>query len=161
MAIRPATHSDIENVLSCGEHCEAVQLGGIFAWPGLLDGDTGEAVRVPQTGVSLIANIPSGNLGAGGKVSWEGFSEGMASFLPLNAETEGDTPPRAEQATLNNPILLKERPEYIRPRVAAGDGTTDLVATLLVAVGRVDHPASVASLVGAALWQAETKRRSH
>jgi hypothetical protein len=155
--IRPAQIDKGLNVLTCGDQCDAAEIGDIFTWSELLNGDSGAPVRVPQADVSLICLIPGGTLGNGALVRWEGLIDGVSCFFPLNID--GATPTPAIQTALNSPILLKERPLYVRPNVIAGDNTTDLVVTLLIAKGRPDQLAKAAAVAGAALAEAAIKGR--
>lgn len=92
-------------------------------WAGLLNGDTGRAVAVG--GATKIALQAKGTFGAGGTVTWQGSMDGTTWGAMGAGVTQTDS----------RIINLLERPEFIRPNVTAGDGTTNLTAMVVASEG--------------------------
>lgn len=96
-----------------------------FVWTGLLNGDSGSPIE--------FANYPdrsiqvSGTFGAGGSVLMEGSNNGEVSYSTLNKTTDG-TAMTIISASL---VGVLELAAQIRPRVTAGDGTTNLTVTMI------------------------------
>lgn len=86
--------------------------------------DTGQAL---QMGGSTIRSVQiTGTFGAGGTVVLEGSNDGT------NYVTLTDPQGNALSKTAAGIEAIQEITRYIRPRVTAGDGTTDLDVTMLV-----------------------------
>ncbi len=100
------------------------------SWAGLTQAslDTGAPVSVADA-VDIMVVILSGTLGAGGAITWEGSIDGVTWF-PLSSKI--GTPAAIVQTALLTPTMVQERPIFARPRVSAGDGTTSLVAAIIV-----------------------------
>lgn len=96
----------------------------LITWGGLLNGDDGARADWVEFADRCIQ--VTGTFGTGGSVTIEGSNDG-ATFHPLS-DPQGNpltfTTGRIEQAL--------ELPRYVRPRVTAGDGTTNLTVTLLM-----------------------------
>lgn len=90
-------------------------------WPGLLNADTGLPVTVTSKFWKLTLQV-SGTFGAGGTVLLEGSNDGT------NYSTLKDVGGTAISITDTSIARLEGIPQYIRPRVSAGDGTTNLSA---------------------------------
>lgn len=93
-------------------------------WEGLQTSDDGAPVELPAYSDRCVQ--VSGTFGVGGTILLEGSNDGatyatlrdvLGSAISLNA------------AGLRTPVDL---PRYVRPRVSAGDGDTDLAVTLLL-----------------------------
>ncbi len=100
----------------------------VETWSGLLNGDTGAAVLVADA-IDLLVMIVSGTLGAGGAITWQGSLDNT-NWFTLSSKI--GTPAAIAQTALLTPTMVQERPIWVRPNVTAGDGTTNLVASLLV-----------------------------
>lgn len=94
----------------------------LITWSGLLNGDDGAAAQ--WTDFADRCFQVTGTFGAGGSLTIEGSNDG--TNWSILSDPQGNpltfTTGRIEQAL--------ELPRYVRPRVTAGDGTTNLVATL-------------------------------
>lgn len=117
MATRAATITN-PNYMLADDGVQIVQ------WTGLLNGDDGAPVEL-ATHADRSMQI-TGTFGVGGNVIVEGSNDGT-NYAQLS------TPASVAIAFTAAGIKgILELPRYIRPRVTAGDGTTTLVATLLV-----------------------------
>jgi len=96
----------------------------VIQWSGLLNGDDGSPIEMPGSADRSIQ--VSGTFGAGGTIILEGSNDGT------NYVTLADPQGTAISKTAAAIEAVLELTRYIRPRVTAGDGTTNLVATLLV-----------------------------
>lgn len=99
----------------------------IVSWSGLLNGDTGAPYEMPSAADRSVEF--SGTFGAGGSISLKGSN--------LTAGGTGShtlTDPQANAITKTSAALeqVQEITRYMWPHVTAGDGTTNLVATMLV-----------------------------
>lgn len=108
-------------------------LARVDTWAGLLQSslDTGAAVSVADA-IEIMVMIVSGTLGAGGAITWEGSLDNNLWF-PLSSRI--GTPVAIVQTALLTPTMVQERPLYVRPRISAGDGTTTLVAAVVIKRG--------------------------
>lgn len=98
----------------------------LYAWSGLLNGDTGTPLDpTPFGGATLQV---TGTFGVGGSLTLEGTVDGT-NYAPLNTLAGA-----AIAVTAAGLVQIQSPGPYlnIRPRVTAGDGTTTLVATLLL-----------------------------
>jgi hypothetical protein len=95
----------------------------VVTWTGLLNGDDGDPFEMPGWAVRSVQ--VSGTLGAAGAVTIEGSNNG-ANYLAL-------TDPQGNALAINSLRIeaIAELTRWIRPRVTAGDGTTNLTVTLL------------------------------
>lgn len=96
----------------------------LIQWSGLLNGDSGDPYTIP--GYSDRSIQVQGTFGTGGSISLEGSNDGT-NYIVL-------TDPQGNAITKTSAAIeaVTELPRYIRPRVTAGDGTTNLVASLFV-----------------------------
>lgn len=93
-------------------------------WTGLLNGDVGLPVFYPD--YTLASWQVSGTFGAGGSISMQGSNDGT-NFITLEDPQGGaQTKTAAALEEIEQPCLA------LRPTVTAGDGTTSLVATLVL-----------------------------
>ena len=92
------------------------------AWSGLLNGDDGQAFEALE--YADRAMQVTGTFGTGGSLQLEGSNDG--SNWVILADPQGN--PLTFTAGKIEQVL--ETPRYVRPRVTAGDGTTNLVATI-------------------------------
>jgi hypothetical protein len=94
----------------------------LVTWTGLLNGDDGQPFESAEF-ADRTAQV-TGTFGAGGSIQMEGSNNN--SDWAILADPQGNpltfTSARIEQ--------LLELPRYVRPRVTAGDGTTNLVVTM-------------------------------
>ena len=96
----------------------------VITWTGLLNGDDGSPVEMPGSSDRSIQF--TGTFGVGGTIVLEGSNDGT-NYVSLT-----DPQGNAISKTAAGIEAVMELTRYIRPRVTAGDGTTSLVATLLV-----------------------------
>ncbi len=97
-------------------------------WSGLLNGDTGSPVGFQGSGDKSVQF--TGTYGAGGTIVLEGTIDkdpASATWFTLN-----DLQTLAISKTANALEGIAEAVMWVRPRVTAGDGTTSLIAQLLV-----------------------------
>jgi hypothetical protein len=94
-------------------------------WSGLLNGDDGTAVRGAEWADRSIHFL--GTFGVGGSISLEGTNEATPTNWIVLTDPQGNaitkTAPGIEQ--------VLEVTRWIRVRVTAGDGTTDITAIVL------------------------------
>lgn len=96
----------------------------VLSWTGLLNGDDGTPVEMPGSADRSIQFL--GTFGAGGTIVLEGSNDGT------NYATLTDPQGNAISKTAAAIEAVLELTRFVRPRVTAGDGTTDLQAHLLV-----------------------------
>lgn len=94
-------------------------------WSGLLNGDDGTPYSKYQADKASVQ--VTGTFGAAGNVAIEGSLDGSI-FAILN-DPDG-SPLNFTAAGINE---IREEVSLLRPRVTAGDGTTSLVVTMIVA----------------------------
>jgi hypothetical protein len=100
-------------------------------WTGLLLNDDGAGQSSPQLVDRTIQVL--GTFGAGGSVSIEGSNDGGTTWAVLNdSRGEGN----AMTFTGADVRTLLENPQLIRPRVTAGDGTTNLTVIVVSSTTR-------------------------
>lgn len=94
----------------------------LITWSGLLNGDDGASSQ--WTDFADRCFQVTGTFGTGGSLAIEGSNDNVTWHIL--SDPQGNpltfTTGRIEQ--------VLELPRYVRPRVTAGDATTDLVATL-------------------------------
>lgn len=105
----------------------------VLTWGGLANAAIGDAALVADAR-EMLAMIVSGTLGVGGTVTWQGSADGVNWFTMKSAIA---VPANVTQTALSTPTMLKERPQYVRPNVTGGDGTTSLTVSLVVRTGGV------------------------
>lgn len=98
------------------------------AWLGMVSGDVGAPVELPVFSDRTVQ--VNGTLGAGGSIVVEGSIDGV-EYLTLN-----DPQGLPLEITTKKVETIMEIVKFIRPRVAAGDGTT-LVDVHILMVGAV------------------------
>ena len=102
-------------------------IGGLllYKWAGLLNGDTGNGVRVPHYADKSLQAV--GTFGAGGTVTIQGSNDLGVTFGALHRFDATDL-------TLadSEPGAPVENTLEVRPNVTAGDGTTSLVVWMVV-----------------------------
>ena len=100
----------------------------IAAWSGLLNGDDGYPLETGDWADYCVQ--VGGTFGAGGTIVLEGSNDGSTYFTlnDVQASAISKTSAALEQ--------VAEAPRYVRPRVTAGDGTTNLVCTIYGRRGR-------------------------
>lgn len=96
----------------------------VISWSGLLNGDDGAPIEMPGSSDRSIQY--QGTFGTGGTIILEGSNDGV-NYHPLT-----DPQGNAISKTAAGIEAVMELTRYVRPRVSAGDGSTSLVATLLV-----------------------------
>src|SRR5712672_387417 len=107
-----------KTVVSPGQNMDAI------TWAAMVNTDTGEVVDV-QGARSLTAMLQAGGvLGIGGNCRWEGSFDNVNWFTMTS---EIGIPVAANVVALVTPVMLKERPRWVRPNISAGDGTTSLI----------------------------------
>lgn len=94
----------------------------LVTWSGLLNGDQGSPFEGADW-ADRTAQI-SGTFGAGGSVTLEGSGDGT-NYTALT-----DPQGNAVAKTAGALEVIEEGPRYVRPRVTAGDGTTNLTVTI-------------------------------
>lgn len=98
-----------------------------FKWTGLLNGDDGEAIDWAVFADRSVQVV--GTFGAGGSVRIEGSNDGT-NFVALT-----DPQGNALDITAAKIEQLQELALKVRPRVTAGDGSTNLTVLLLARKG--------------------------
>ena len=96
----------------------------IIVWSWLLNGDDGVAIEMPGSSDRSIQF--AGTFGTGGTIQIEGSNNG-SNYVVLT-DPQGNNISK----TTSSLEMITELTRYIRPRVTAGDGTTNLASTLLV-----------------------------
>lgn len=96
----------------------------VIQWSGLVNGDDGDPLEMPGSADRSIQF--TGTFGVGGTIVLEGSNDGT------NYVTLTDPQGNAISKTAAGIEAVLELTRYVRPRVTGGDGTTSLVATMLV-----------------------------
>jgi hypothetical protein len=99
----------------------------LVTWTGLLNGDTGQPMEMPDYG-DLTVTV-EGTFSTGGSITLEGSNNGTNYY----ALTDGQG--NAITKTTAGIEAIIETPRYIRPNVTAGDGTTALQCRILARRG--------------------------
>lgn len=92
-------------------------------WTGLLNTDTGNGMTI-QAGFWKATIQVAGTFGAAGAVVLEGSNDG-ATYSTLK-----DPQGTAISMTDNTIFRVEGIPQFVRPRVSAGDGTTSLTVSV-------------------------------
>lgn len=95
-----------------------------LAWASMANGDSGEVCETPSGSDRSVQF--TGTFGSGGTVLLEGSNDGT------NYVTLTDPQGNAISKTAAGIEQIEEITRYVRPRVSAGDGTTAIVATMIV-----------------------------
>lgn len=95
----------------------------LAVWTGMLNGDDGAAFQFTDWADRCVQVF--GTFGTGGTIIWEGSNDGTnwATLSDLNGNSMSYTAASVKQ--------MNEAPVWIRPRVTAGDGTTNLTASVV------------------------------
>ncbi len=101
-----------------------------YSWTGLLNGDDGTAIKFGNFADRSVQ--VTGTFGAGGSISMEGSNDGGTTWAILK-----DPLGAAVTFTATGIKSIGDLPYQIRPRVTAGDGTTNLAVTLFARRQRV------------------------
>ena len=99
--------------------------GQVITWTGLLNGDDGTPVGVGEDFADRSVHI-LGTFGTGGTALVEGTLDGT------NYGTLTDSTGTALSVTAAKLRAVVEIVKYIRPRISAGDGSTDLTVVLFI-----------------------------
>lgn len=99
----------------------------IYSWSGLLQSssDVGSAAGIQGKAVEYTFQV-AGTFGAAGSVALQGSNDGGTTWFALD-----DAGGTVIAATTNKVWRLSHMPRAVRPAVTAGDGTTNLAATLV------------------------------
>jgi hypothetical protein len=97
----------------------------IATWTSLLNGETGDFADIPLDAATRSIQV-SGTFGAAGNVIIEGSNDG-ATFFTLN-NAFGTALGTVTAAAINS---IDQNCRFVRPRVSAGDGTTNLKVVLV------------------------------
>jgi len=96
----------------------------VITWTGLTNGDTGSSIEMPGSSDRSIQF--SGTFGAGGTIQAQGSNDG-SNWIVLT-DLQGNSISKTSASI----EMITEVTRHIRVEVTAGDGTTDLTATLLL-----------------------------
>ncbi len=94
----------------------------IITWAGLLNGDTGQSVRMSRYADKTVQTF--GTLGPGGTVTMEGGADN-ATWGKLH-----DPQGIAIAIQDVDPVQVEDNPDFVRPNITAGDGTTNLTVVI-------------------------------
>lgn len=108
----------IEEITTFGDDCHVV------TWTAMANGDDGDPVEL--SGSTIRSCQVEGTFGSGGSVAFEGSNDGT-NYAALRTTTNAVIAVTADDLQ-GFPVASR----YFRPRVTAGDGTTDLNVTLFV-----------------------------
>jgi hypothetical protein len=95
-------------------------------WPGLVNGEAGDPIGPDLDLWSDRSVQVNGTFGTSGTVVWEGSNDGV-NYYTLSA-------PQGTSLSFTSAALKQvlEGVLYARPRVAAGDGTTNIIVSLML-----------------------------
>jgi len=96
----------------------------VVSWSGLLNGDDGSPIEMPGAADRSVQF--TGTFGTGGTIQIEGSNDGT-NYVVLT-DPQGNNISK----TAAGIEQVVEITRYLRPRVTAGDGTTNLVTTMLI-----------------------------
>lgn len=94
----------------------------LVTWTGLLNGDTGAPVFLPDYPDRTVQ--VTGTFGVGGSVTLQGSNAGVTYAALTDPQGNAITKTAAAIETVT------ETPKYTQPNVTAGDGTTSLTVTM-------------------------------
>lgn len=103
---------------NAGNHTNFV----LVTWSGLLNGEAGDALTLPFYADKTVQIL--GTFGSGGTIVIEGSNDGT------NYATLTDPSDNALSKGAASIETIMQNPLYIRPRVTAGDGTTNLTVII-------------------------------
>lgn len=95
----------------------------LITWSGVLNGDDGTPFEHADFGDKTVQF--QGTAGAGLSVNLEGSNDG-SNWVVLT-DPQGNAITKVAVSTLE---VVAENPRFIRPRVTAGDGSTNLTITV-------------------------------
>jgi hypothetical protein len=121
MAVRPVI--EIDAALDSGGAAK------LYEWSGLLNTDSGAPLEIPAH-ADITVSIKGGTLGTGGTVTWEGTLDDAEAPTQYGTVNKADGGPLTQNA-LGAINQMLEHPLQIRPRVTAGDGSTNLIVRVL------------------------------
>ncbi len=98
-------------------------------WTGLLNGDTGKPARVARFPDKTVQ--VTGAFGSGGDIDLQGSNVASPSTDDTDWGQVGDQTGTVISIGDKLPLAVAESPLWIRPKVAAGDGDTLLVCTII------------------------------
>ncbi len=98
-------------------------------WTGLLNGDTGSPIRVARYPDKTVQVV--GAFGSGGDIDMQGSNVDEPSTDDSDWGQLGDQTGTVISIGDRLPLVIAESPLWIRPKVAAGDGDTLLVCTII------------------------------
>lgn len=101
----------------------------LVEWTGLLNGDVGEYVSLPEYGDLTVTF--GGTFGAGGTIKLRGNNGETFTTNPDCTDPQGN----AISKTGDGMELVAETPLRIRPEATAGDGSTNLTCRILARRG--------------------------
>ena len=99
----------------------------IVTWAGLLNGDSGEPLILSKACKSIRFN---GTFGAGGTVIFEGSNDTSSPVFATLVDLQGNAISKTTAGIENVAVSVQQ----VRPRVTAGDGTTNLTAQILIEI---------------------------
>lgn len=95
----------------------------LVVWSGLLNGDDGTPFEHADFGDRTVQF--QGTAGAGLSINFEGSND-QTNFVVLT-DPQGNAITKTAISTME---IVAENPRGVRPRVTAGDGTTNMTCTL-------------------------------
>lgn len=101
----------------------------IITWTGLLNGDDGAPVQMPECADGSVQFF--GTFGAGGSIQWEGCNQRSGANFVILTDPQGNNIVKTAAAIETCEEVSFQR----RPKVTAGDGTTTLTAVALLRRG--------------------------
>lgn len=113
----------IDQVTEFGADC------WIVTWTGLLNGDDGDPIKMPECADGSVQFF--GTFGVGGTIQWEGTNQRTTANFIILTDPQGTTITKTAAAIETCEESCFQR----RPRVTAGDGTTSLTCVALLRRG--------------------------
>lgn len=101
-----------------------------ITWAGLRDNDTGAWVRAARYADKTVQVIVVDG-GVGDAVTMEGSPDGGTTVGILHNAQGGDLVADLVGGKISDAEILAENPESIRPRISAGDATTNLTVVVI------------------------------
>ena len=100
-------------------------------WTGLLNGDDGTPIQGSEWATDRSVQF-TGTLGVGGTVVFEGTNEETPENWVTLTDPQGNNISKTAIPALE---AVQEVTRWVRPRVTAGDGTTNFTVNMLVRRG--------------------------
>lgn len=101
----------------------------IVTWTGLLNGDDGQPIQMPECADGSVQFF--GTFGVGGSIQWEGTNQRTTVNFIVLTDPQGNNIVKTAAAIETCEESCFQR----RPRVTAGDGTTSLTCVALLRRG--------------------------